>query len=112
VSEQINRAILLIGLTLEALEHLVVLPEHRGQGIGSALIKSGLKEAQKINADVFIYAKTRNVYERVGCRLLDHVIQDDSKFGGTGKFAIYIYLWEYKQENADQRKSKVMEERS
>jgi len=77
---------------LKALEYLAVAPEHKGQGIASMLVQSGLKEVENLGFDCFVMAckDGLNLYQRAGFVLLDQLIQDDSMFGGTGEFGVYF----------------------
>ncbi|MCJ1315549.1 hypothetical protein MMC15_000869 [Xylographa vitiligo] len=74
------------------LDHLAVLPEFRGRGIGTMLVESGIREAEKMGLDVFVLGMKAGlgVYRRVGFELLDKIIQDDSRFGGKGEYGAYF----------------------
>jgi len=82
--------ILLIGT--EELEYLAVHPSHKGQGIASMLVEHGAKEADKMGFDTFVLAfkAGRNVYKRAEFELLDSLIQDNSKYGGTSEYGAYF----------------------
>ena len=56
------------------------------------LVESGVREAEKMGLDIFVLAMKAGlgVYQRVGFKLLDKVIQDDSKYGGKGEYGAYV----------------------
>ena len=60
------------------------------------LVESGIREAKKMDLDIFVLAFKAGlgVYKRAGFKLLDQVIQDDSKFGGTGEYGAYFLVKE------------------
>ncbi|OTB04521.1 hypothetical protein M426DRAFT_11415 [Hypoxylon sp. CI-4A] len=64
------------------LDYLAVHPENKGKGIASALVESGIKHAEKIGVPIFVmsYKAGRGVYERLGFKEVDRVIQDDSPY--------------------------------
>ena len=80
------------------LDHLAVHPDHRGQGIASMLIESGVREAQKMGLDIFIHAFKAGlgVYQRAGFKIVDQIVQDDSKYGGKGEFGTYFLVKDFK----------------
>ena len=55
------------------------------------LIENGINEAKKMGFDIFVLATRAGlgIYQKAGFRLLEQVIQDDSKFGGTGEWGMY-----------------------
>lgn len=57
---------------------------------------NGIREAEKLGLDCFVlaYEAGRGVYARNGFRVLDEIVQDNSKYGGPGRYA--CYLMEYK----------------
>jgi predicted N-acetyltransferase YhbS len=81
------------------LDYLAVHPENKGKGVATALVESGLKQAEAMGVDVFIMAfkAGRGVYARLGFREVDRVIQDDSKFGGPGEYAAYFMVYHVKK---------------
>lgn len=83
----------------EVLDFLAVPPENRRQGIGTALVESGVREAERLGLDIFVHSKEAGlgVYGRLGFRRLEHVVLDDSKFGGNGKYGAYFLLKEVKK---------------
>ena len=56
------------------------------------LVESGIKEAEQMGLDIFVLAFKAGlgVYKRVGFKLLDQIIQDDSKYGGKGEYGVYF----------------------
>lgn len=56
------------------------------------LVQHGAKEADKMGLDTFVLAFKAglNVYKRAGFKLLDQIIQDDSKYGGSGEYGAYF----------------------
>ena len=56
------------------------------------LVENGIKEANKMGLDVFVLAFKAGlkIYQRAGFKLLDQIIQDDSKYGGKGEWAVYF----------------------
>ncbi|MCJ1391101.1 hypothetical protein MMC18_003963 [Xylographa bjoerkii] len=82
------------------LDHLAVLPDYRGQGIATMLVESGIREAEKIGLDVFVLGMKAGlgVYQRVGFKLLDKIIQDDSKYGGKGEHGAYFLVKEVEKQ--------------
>ncbi|KAH7041274.1 acyl-CoA N-acyltransferase [Microdochium trichocladiopsis] len=77
------------------LEFLAVHPEFKGQGIASRLVQRGTAKAREMNVRVFVMAFKAAVglYQRAGFQMLDQIVQDDSKFGGPGDYAIYFLEW-------------------
>lgn len=78
-------------LTSQVLDYLAVQPDRKGKGIATMLVESGLREAEKMGLDVFVLAFKAGlgVYRRMGFKLLDQLIQDDSKYGGKGEYGAY-----------------------
>lgn len=56
------------------------------------LVESGIREAEKMGLDAFVLAFKAGLalYKRVGFKLLDEIIQDDSKYGGKGEYGCYF----------------------
>ncbi|KAE8372210.1 acyl-CoA N-acyltransferase [Aspergillus bertholletiae] len=78
------------------LDYLAVHPDNKGKGIGTALVASGIKYAEKARVPIFTMAfkAGRRVYARLGFREVDRVIQDDSKFGGPGEYGAYFMIYD------------------
>ncbi|KAH8883198.1 hypothetical protein GQ53DRAFT_847095 [Thozetella sp. PMI_491] len=81
------------------LDYLGVHPKHQRKGIATTLVKSGLQVAQDLGLDVFLQASDvgRLVYEKLGFKLIDENIEDDSEFGGPGRYVTYFMVWDHRQ---------------
>lgn len=79
-------------LSLLGLDYLAVHPENKGQGIATALVESGTREAQKMGVGLFILAfeAALNVHLRLGFNEVDRVTQDDCKRGGKGWHTVLL----------------------
>ncbi|KAL6694022.1 acyl-CoA N-acyltransferase [Trichoderma pleuroticola] len=88
---------LLEGKTYLVLDYLAVHPENQGKGIGTLLVQSGIKEAEKLGLDIFVLAFRYGwgVYGRLGFSVEQELIQDDSMYGGDGKYGVRYMI--YKQ---------------
>ena len=64
------------------------------------LVESGIKEAEKMGLDIFVLAFKvgLGVYRRMGFKLPDQIIQDDSKYGGKGEYGAYFLVKESKKQ--------------
>lgn len=73
-------------------------PDNQGKGIGTALVQSGLEQAEKLGLDVFIYAKQQGVgvYKRLGFRIEKDFVLDDSAYGGTGEVYVALMIYQHK----------------
>jgi len=82
------------------LDYLAVHPDHRGQGIGTFLVKRGIESARKLGLDLFVLAfkQGRGIYEKAGFREVERLIQDDSQCGGPGEYAVYFMVYEFEKE--------------
>lgn len=76
------------------LEYLAVHPDHRRQGVATLLVESGMTVADRLGVDIIVmaYKSAVGIYKRLGFETLEHLIQDDSKFGGEGEFGVYFML--------------------
>ncbi|KKP07324.1 acetyltransferase [Trichoderma harzianum] len=85
------------GKTYFVLEYLAVHPENQGKGIATLLVQSGMKEAEKLGLDIFVLAFRYGwgVYGRLGFSVERELIQDDSMYGGDGKYGVRCMI--YKQ---------------
>ncbi|KAI1082213.1 hypothetical protein F5B20DRAFT_532571 [Whalleya microplaca] len=74
------------------LEYLAVHPDNRNHGIATLLVESGIAQAEKMGVDIFVlaYKAGLGVYKRTGFKMLDQLIQDDSKYGGKGEYGAYF----------------------
>jgi predicted N-acetyltransferase YhbS len=75
-----------------------VHPENQGKGIATALVQSGMNQAEKMGLDIFVLAFKRGwgVYSRLGFRIEDELIQDDSMYGGEGEYAVRYMIYDQK----------------
>jgi len=57
-----------------------------------------MREAEKLGLDIFILAFEAGVglYKRLGFHVEKEIIQDDSKYGGTGDYHTYFMIYEQK----------------
>lgn len=83
-------------IIIKVLDYLAVHPDNRGQGIGSMLVNSGIKEARKLGLDVFVHGMKAGlgVYKRAGFRLVDQMNLNDSEYGGKGEYGSYFLVKE------------------
>ncbi|KAI5928538.1 hypothetical protein F4810DRAFT_644084 [Camillea tinctor] len=74
------------------LDYLAVHPDNGGRGIGTMLVESGIAQAERMGVDIFVlaYKAGLGVYFRLGFKLLEQLIQDDSKYGGQGEYGAYF----------------------
>lgn len=84
------------------MDYLAVHPENKGKGIGTALVESGIQHAEKIGLPIFVLAfkAGRGIYERLGFKEVDRVIQDDTKYGGQGEYGAYFMVYDVRPEAA------------
>ncbi|KAI1074527.1 acyl-CoA N-acyltransferase [Whalleya microplaca] len=78
------------------LDYLAVHPDNKGKGIGTTLVQSGIEQAEKMGLDIFTLAfkMGRGIYERLGFKEVDRVIQDDSAYGGLGEYGAYFMVYQ------------------
>lgn len=78
------------------LEYLAVHPENKGKGIGTALVESGIKQAEKMGIPIFVmaYKTGLGIYTRLGFKEVDRVIQDCAQWGGQGEYGAYFMIYE------------------
>ncbi|KAK4450599.1 acyl-CoA N-acyltransferase [Podospora aff. communis PSN243] len=78
------------------LEYLAVYPERQGQGVGTALVESGIRKAEELGMPIFVmgFDVSRNLYLRLGFREVESVLQDDRKFGGDGNYNAYFMVYD------------------
>jgi len=77
---------------------LAVAPEHQRKGVGTALVLSGMREAEKLGLDIFCHSTKAGVpiYKRMGFKVEREIIQDDSMYGGTGEHYTCFMIYEQK----------------
>ncbi|GJC89475.1 hypothetical protein ColLi_12313 [Colletotrichum liriopes] len=79
------------------LDYLAVHPDNQGKGIGTALVQSGMRQAEEMGLDVFVHAMQAGVgvYKRLGFSIEKEFLQDDTSYGGKGD--VYTALMVYRQ---------------
>ena len=85
---------------LAGLEYLAVHPENQGRGIATALVQSGMKQAEELGLDIFVNATSKPgmlIYKKLGFEVKKDFCFDDSDVGGTGEH--WVYLMTYKQQS-------------
>lgn len=77
---------------------MAVHPDNQRRGAATALVESGMREAEKLGLDIFIHALKAGVglYKRLGFRIEKELIQDDSMYGGTGEYYVCMMTYEQK----------------
>jgi ribosomal protein S18 acetylase RimI-like enzyme len=77
---------------------LAVHPENQRKGVATALVQSGMRQAEKMGLDIFIHALKAGVgvYKRLGFHIEKEFVQDDSKYGGKGDHFVYFMIYEQK----------------
>ncbi len=63
-----------------------------------------MREARRMGVDIFILAFKAGlgVYKRLGFKIVDQIIQDDSMYGGQGEYGAYYMVYEV-ESNPDQK---------
>jgi len=82
---------------LVGLDYLAVHPDNQNQGIGSALSQVGMRQAEKLGLDIFVYSTKPAVrlYKKLGFRIEEEIILDDSMCeGGTGEHYTALMIYE------------------
>ncbi|PPJ59490.1 hypothetical protein CBER1_02463 [Cercospora berteroae] len=78
------------------LDYLAVRPDRWGNGIGAALVRSGMEQASVLGLDIFVHAFAAGVklYQRCGFHVEREFLQDDSEYGGDGKHYTALMVFE------------------
>jgi GNAT superfamily N-acetyltransferase len=78
------------------LDYLAVHPENQRKGVGTALVESGIRYAKSVGIPIFTMAfnASRGFYERLGFREVERIVQDDSRYGGAGKYGAYFMVYD------------------
>ncbi|KAK6078429.1 acetyltransferase [Seiridium cupressi] len=78
------------------LEYLAVHPDNQGKGVGTALVESGMRQAEKMGLDIFIHAMKMGmrVYKRLGFRVEKEPVMDGSPYGGDGDYRVWFLIYE------------------
>ncbi|KAK9422273.1 hypothetical protein SUNI508_04952 [Seiridium unicorne] len=78
------------------LEYLAVHPDNQGKGVGTALVESGMRQAEKMGLDIFIHAMKMGmgVYKRLGFRVEKELVMDGSPYGGDGDYRVWFLIYE------------------
>ncbi|KAK9777610.1 putative Acetyltransferase-2 [Seiridium cardinale] len=78
------------------LEYLAVHPDNQGKGVGTALVESGMRQAEEMGLDIFIHAMKMGmgVYKRLGFRVEKELVMDDSPYGGDGDYRAWFLIYE------------------
>ncbi|KAK6086324.1 acetyltransferase [Seiridium cupressi] len=78
------------------LEYLAVHPDNQGKGVGTALVESGMRQAEKMGLDIFIHAMKMGmrVYKRLGFRGEKEPVMDGSHYGGDGDYRVWFLIYE------------------
>lgn len=72
------------------LDYFAVHPDFQRRGIGTALIRHGIKKAQELSIDIFVMALEGGfkAYENTGFRLLESIVQDATRIGGSDRYPV------------------------
>ena len=67
-------------------------PEYQRQGIGSLLLKWGVKKADELGANIWLTStpKAASTYERNGWKVMERYEVDLGRHGGEG---LYVRRW-------------------
>ncbi|RDW65748.1 GNAT family N-acetyltransferase [Aspergillus mulundensis] len=78
------------------LDYLAVHPSRKGQGIATALVRSGLAFADSIGVPVqtIAFHAARGIYDRLGFKEVDRVVQRLDPYGGQGEYTTYFMVRE------------------
>ncbi|KAJ5636272.1 uncharacterized protein N7484_009585 [Penicillium longicatenatum] len=79
------------------LEYLAVHPDNQRKGVGTALVKSGMDQADEMGLNIFVHAlrEGAELYKQMGFRLIGELVQDDSAHGGSGEYGVYFFIYDH-----------------
>lgn len=71
--------------------------DNQGKCLAIALVQSGIDQVRKLELDIFILAFKAGliVYKRLGFRIENQSIQDDSMYGGKGEYGVYFMIYDH-----------------
>jgi GNAT superfamily N-acetyltransferase len=80
------------------LDYLAVHPNNKRKGIATALVESGIQQANRLGLPIFIWAfqAGHGVYKRLGFKEVDRVIKGISQFGCSTNYAVYFMVYDQK----------------
>ncbi|MCJ1388831.1 hypothetical protein MMC18_001681 [Xylographa bjoerkii] len=78
-----------------SLDYLTTAPLPQRRGVGGLLIRSGLAVAEAAGVRIIVTSTPAGLklYEKHGFERVSTVVQDDSKYGGTGSYIMYFLVW-------------------
>lgn len=81
------------------LDYLAVIPSRMRQGIGSLLVESGVREAERLGLDIFVLAMPTGcpTYKKAGFTLVDEIHQDMAAFGVNRDYSFYFFTKVHKK---------------
>ena len=68
------------------LDYITTIPSHQSCGVGGLLLRDGLAQADAAGLKTFVMSTPAGLklYEKHGFEWVSTIVQDDSKYGGTG----------------------------
>jgi N-acetylglutamate synthase-like GNAT family acetyltransferase len=84
------------------LDYLAVHPDNQRKGIATTLVKSGIEQAEKLELDIFVYAKQQGakLYKALGFKVEWDTVLDDTMYGGIGNVYVALMVYEHKPKSA------------
>ncbi|KAK3329990.1 acyl-CoA N-acyltransferase [Apodospora peruviana] len=78
------------------LDYLAVHPDNKGKGIATALVESGIREAERMGIPIFVFAwkSARGIYARLGFREVDRLFEDATAMGGPIQYGAYFMVYD------------------
>lgn len=94
-------------LTPTDLDYITTIPSHQCNGVATLLARSGLVEADKVGLKTIVMSTPagKKLYEKCGFQLVSTVVQDDSKFGGTGSYVSHLLVRQPGNRDEDREKN-------